>query len=54
MYRNLIRDFLRVDLEGNITNTLDVSTKSKLKEYLSFLFKGLSKTATTEKPFMNI
>jgi hypothetical protein len=30
MYRNFLRDFLRVDLESNITNTLDVSTKSKL------------------------
>jgi len=43
--------FLRIDLEGNITNTLDVSTKSKLNEYLSSLFKGLSETATTEKTF---
>jgi hypothetical protein len=54
MYRNFPRDFLRVDLEGNITNTLDVSTKSKLNEYLSSLFKGLSETATTEKSLMNI
>jgi len=30
---------------------LDVSTKSKLNEYLSSLFKGLSETATTEKTF---
>jgi len=45
---------LHVDLEGNISNTLDVSTKSKLNEYLSFMFKGLSETATTEKPLMNI
>jgi len=49
MYRNFLGDFLRVDLESNITNTLDVSTKSKLNEYLSSLFKGLSETATTEK-----
>jgi len=51
MCRNFLRDFLCVDLEGNITNTLDVSTKSKLNEYLSSLFKGLSGTATTEKTF---
>jgi len=51
MYRNFLRDFLRVDLEGNITNTLDVSTKSKLNECLASLFKGLSETATSEKTF---
>ena len=51
MYRPFFRDFLRVDLEGNISNTLDVSTKSKLIEYLSSVFKGLSETATTEKTF---
>jgi hypothetical protein len=51
MYRTVLQDFLRVDLEGNISNTLDVSTKSKLNEYLSFLFKGLSETATTEITF---
>ena len=49
MYRTVLQDFLRVDLEGNISNTLDVSTKSKLNEYLSSLFKRLSETATTEK-----
>jgi len=48
MYRNFLRDFLRVDLEGNISKTLDVSTKSKLNEYLSSLFKGISETATKE------
>ena len=51
MYRNLLRDFLHVDLEGNISNTLDVSTKSKLNEYLSSVFKGLSETDTTEETF---
>ena len=51
MYRTFLRDFLRIDLEGNISNTLDVSTKSKLNEYLSSLFKGLSETATTEETF---
>jgi len=51
MYRNFLRDFLCVDLEGNITNTLDVSTKTKLNEYLSSLFKGLPETTTTEKTF---
>ena len=42
MYRYFLCDFLRVDLEGNISKTLDVSMKSKLNEYLSFLFKGIS------------
>ena len=51
MYRTVLQDFLRVDLEGNISNTLDVSTKSKLNEYLSSVFKGLSETATTEITF---
>ena len=50
MYRNFLRDFLRIDLEGNISNNLDVSTKSKLNEYLSSLFEG-SETATREKTF---
>ena len=48
MYRNFLRDFPCVDLEGNISKTLDVSTKSKLNEYLSSLFKGISETATKE------
>jgi hypothetical protein len=51
MYRTVLQDFLRIDLEGNISNTLDVSTKSKLNEYLSSVFKGLSETATTEETF---
>jgi len=51
MYRNFLRDFLHIDLEGNITNTLDVSTKTKLNEYLSSLFKGLPETATIDKTF---
>jgi len=49
MYCYFLRDFLRVDLEGNITNTLDVSTKTKVNEYLSSFFKGLPETATIEK-----
>ena len=44
-------NLVKVDLEGNITNTLDVSTKTKLNEYLSSVFKGLSETATTEETF---
>ena len=50
MYRNFLRDFLRVDLEGNISNNLVVSTKSKLNEYIQSLFKG-SETTTREKTF---
>jgi hypothetical protein len=50
MYRNFLREFLRVDLVGNISNNLDVSTKSKLNEYLQSLFKG-SETETREKTF---
>jgi hypothetical protein len=54
MYRTVLQDFLRIDLEGNISNTLEVSTKSKLNEYLSSVFKGLSETATTEETFEQI
>jgi hypothetical protein len=50
MYRNFLREFLRVDLVGNISNNLDVTTKSKLNEYLQSLFKG-SETETQEKTF---
>ena len=50
-YHNFVREFLRIDLEGNISKTLDVSTKSKLSDYLSTLFEGLSDTATQEKTF---
>jgi hypothetical protein len=49
-HHNFLRDFLRIDLEGNISKTLDVSTKSKLNEYLSSLFEG-SETATRDKTF---
>jgi len=49
MYRNFLRDFLRIDLEGNISKTLNVSMKSKLNEYLSSLFKEISETATKER-----
>ncbi len=40
MYRNFLREFLCVDLVGNISNNLNVSTKSTLNEYLQSLFKG--------------
>ena len=50
-YRNFLHEFLRIDLEGNISMTLDVSKKSKLSDYLSSLFEGLSDTATQEKTF---
>jgi hypothetical protein len=47
MYRNFLRDLLHVDLEDNISNTLDVSTKTKINEYLYSLFEG-SELATRE------
>ena len=54
MYRNFLRDLLHVDLEDNISNTLDVSTKTKINEYLYSLFEGSElatreNTKTTEK-----
>ena len=50
-YRSFLRDFLRIDLEGNVSNTIDDSTKSKLSDYLSSLFEGLSQQAPKEKTF---
>jgi hypothetical protein len=49
-HRNILRDFLRIDLERNISKTLDDLTKSKVSDYLSSLFEG-SETATREKTF---
>jgi len=49
-YHIFLRDFLCIDLEGNISKTLDVSTISKISDYLSSLFEG-SETATREKTF---
>ncbi len=50
-YCSFLCEFLRIDLEGNISKTLDFSTNSKLSDYLSSLFEGLSETATREKTF---
>ena len=49
-HRNILRDFLRIDLERNISKTLDVSTKSKVSDNLLSLFEG-SETATQAKTF---
>ena len=37
--------FLRTDLDGNLSSTLNPLTASKLDHYLSRLFEGLSETA---------
>ena len=48
-HRTVLQEFLRIDLEHNISKTIDGSTKSKV-DYLSSLFEG-SETATRENPF---
>jgi hypothetical protein len=44
-------DFLRTDLDGNLSSTLNPLTTSKLDHYLSILFEGLSETANKGKIF---
>jgi hypothetical protein len=43
--------FLRTDLDGNLSSTLNPLTASKLDHYLSRLFEGLSETANKGKFF---
>jgi hypothetical protein len=43
--------FLCTDLDGNLSSTLNPLTASKLDQYLSKLFEGLSETANKSKIF---
>ena len=49
--RNSLIEFLRTDLDGNLSSTLNPLTASKLDHYLSRLFEGLSETANKGKFF---
>jgi hypothetical protein len=46
---NSLIEFLRTDLDRNLSSTLNPLTASKLDYYLSRLFKGLSETANKGK-----
>jgi hypothetical protein len=51
MFRNSLIEFLRTDLDGNLTSTLNPLTASRLDHYLSRLQVGLSETANKGKVF---
>jgi hypothetical protein len=48
---NSLIEFLRTDLDGNLSSTLNPLTASKLDHYLSSLQEGLSETANKGKFF---
>ncbi len=50
-FRKSLIKFLRTDLDGNLSSTLNPLTASRLDYYLSRLFKGLSETANKGKIF---
>ncbi len=49
---NSLIEFLRTDLAGNLSSTLNPLTASKLDQYLSSLQEGLSETANKGKIFV--
>ncbi len=50
-FRESLIQFLHTDLDGNLSSTLIPLTASKLDNYLSRLFEGLSETANKGKFF---
>ncbi len=50
-FRNSLIEFLRTDLDGNLSSTLNPLTASKLDYYLSSLQEGLSETANKGEIF---
>jgi hypothetical protein len=48
---NSLIEFLRTDLDGNLSSTLNPFTASRLDQYLSSLQEGLSETANKGKIF---
>jgi hypothetical protein len=50
-FRNSLIELLHTDLDGNLSFTLNPLTASKLVQYLSRLFEGLSETANKGKMF---
>ncbi len=50
-FRNSLIEFLHTDLDGNLSSTLNSLTASRLDNYLSRLFEGLSETANKGEIF---
>ncbi len=50
-FQNSLIEFLCTDLDGNLSSTLNSLTASRLDNYLSRLFEGLSETANKSKFF---
>jgi hypothetical protein len=48
---NFLIEFLCIDLDGNLSSTLNPLTASNLDHYLSFFFEGLSETANKVEIF---
>jgi hypothetical protein len=48
---NSLIEFLCTDIDGNLSSTLNPLTASKLDDYLSTFFEGLSETANKGKIF---
>jgi hypothetical protein len=48
---NSLIEFLRTDLDGNLSSNLSPQISSKLDHYLSRLFEGLSETGSKGKMF---
>jgi hypothetical protein len=48
---NSLNDFLRTDLDGNLSSNLNPQISSKLDHYLSRLFEGLSETGSKGEMF---
>jgi hypothetical protein len=48
---NSLIEFLRTDLDGNLSSTLNPLTASRLDQYLSSLQEGLSETANKGRIF---
>jgi hypothetical protein len=48
---NSLIEYLRTDLDGNLSSTLNPLTASRLDQYLSSLQEGLSETANKGKIF---
>ncbi len=48
---NSLIEFLCIDLDGNLSSTLNTLTASRLDQYLSSLQEGLSETANKGKIF---
>ncbi len=52
-FQNSLIEFLRTNLDGNLSSTLNSLTNSKLDHYLSSLQEGLSETANKGEFFIN-